>query len=56
MILIYTVYEMNSDEARDTVRRLRAYDGEGNYLVSGATASLMTPWRPCDTPSPGPLP
>ena len=41
MVLIYTVYEMNSDEARDTVRRLRAYDGEGDYLVSGATASLM---------------
>lgn len=41
MVLIYTVYEMNSDEARDTVRRLRAYGGEGEYLVSGATASLM---------------
>ena len=41
MVLIYTVYEMNSDEARDTVRRLRSYDGEGDYLVSGATASLM---------------
>lgn len=41
MILIYTVYEMNSDEARDTVRRLRTYAGEGDYLVSGATASLM---------------
>ena len=41
MILIYTVYEMNSDEARDTVRSLRSYDGEGDYLVSGATASLM---------------
>ena len=41
MVLIYTVYEMNSDEARDTVRLLRAYDGEGEYLVSGATASLM---------------
>ena len=41
MVLIYTVYEMNSDEARDTVRRLRAYDGDGDYLVSGATASLM---------------
>ena len=41
MILIYTVYEMNSDQARDTVHRLRAYDGEGEYLVSGATASLM---------------
>lgn len=41
MILIYTVYEMNSDQARETVRRLRAYDGEGDYLVSGATASLM---------------
>ena len=41
LVLIYTVYEMNSDEARDTVRRLRAYDGEGEYLVSGATASLM---------------
>ena len=39
--LIYTVYEMNSDEARDTVRSLRAYDAEGDYLVSGATASLM---------------
>ena len=41
MVLIYTIYEMNSDEARDTVRSLRAYDGEGEYLVSGATASLM---------------
>ncbi len=41
MVLIYTVYEMNSDEARDTVRRLRSYEGEGDYLVSGATASLM---------------
>ena len=41
MVLIYTVYEMNSDEARDTVRRLRSYDGDGDYLVSGATASLM---------------
>ena len=41
MVLIYTVYEMNSDEARDTVRRLRAYEDEGDYLVSGATASLM---------------
>ncbi len=41
MVLIYTVYEMNSDEARHTVRSLRAYDGDGDYLVSGATASLM---------------
>ena len=41
MVLIYTVYEMNSDEARDTVRSLRAYDVGGEFLVSGATASLM---------------
>ena len=41
MVSIYTVYEMNSDEARDTVRSLRAYEGEGEFLVSGATASLM---------------
>ena len=41
MVLIYAVYEMNSDEARDTVRSLRSYDGEGEFLVSGATASLM---------------
>ena len=41
MVSIYTVYEMNSEEARDTVRSLRAYEGEGEFLVSGATASLM---------------
>ena len=41
MVSIYTVYEMNSDEARDTVRQLRAYEGDGEFLVSGATASLM---------------
>ena len=41
MVSIYTVYEMNSEEARDTVRNLRAYDGDGEFLVSGATASLM---------------
>ena len=41
MLLIYTVYEMNSEEARDTVRSLRAYEGNGEFLVSGATASLM---------------
>ena len=41
MVSIYTVYEMNSEEARDTVWSLRAYEGEGEFLVSGATASLM---------------
>ena len=41
MVSIYTVYEMNSEEARDTVRSLRAYEGDGEFLVSGATASLM---------------
>ncbi len=41
MVSIYTVYEMNSEEARGTVRSLRAYEGEGEFLVSGATASLM---------------
>ena len=41
MVGIYTVYEMNSEEARGTVRSLRAYEGEGEFLVSGATASLM---------------
>ena len=41
MVSIYTDYEMNSDEARETVRQLRGYAGEGEFMVSGATASLM---------------